>query len=78
MKLPPEQQLGESGSMSCEISDITKKYLLLNRWVEEETAKRLHDNATQWDQARLNSVKVPRAGAWLNGIPSGSGNTTEL
>ena len=61
--------------MSCEISDIKRKYLLLNRWVEEETAKRLHDNALQWDQARLNSVKAPRAGAWLNGVPSSSGNT---
>ena len=29
----------------------------------------------QWDQARLNSVKAPRAGAWLNGVPSSSGNT---
>ena len=29
----------------------------------------------QWDQARLNSVKAPRAGAWLNGIPSSTGNT---
>ena len=65
MKLPPEQQLGDVGSMSCEISDIKKKYLLLNRWVEDETAKRLHDNAMQWDKARLNSVKAPRAGAWL-------------
>ena len=59
MKLPPEQQLGDVGSMSCEISDIKKIYLLLNRWVEDETAKRLHDNAMQWDQARLNSVKAP-------------------
>ena len=74
-KLPPEQQIGDSHS--CTYEHIDCKWLILNTWVEEESAKRMLDDAigSQFDAARLHAVKAQSSAAFLDGAPSEDAGT---
>ena len=74
-KLPSEKQIGDD--IECTLEDVDKKWLVLNTWVEEETAKRMLDRArgSECDAARLLAVRAPGSAAFLDGAPSREGGT---
>ena len=74
-KLPPEQQIGDGGSLTYEHIDC--KWLVLNNWVEEESAKRMIDDSmgSEFEAARLNAVQAQSSAAFLDGTPSKAAGT---
>ena len=69
------QAIGESGT--CTYEQVDRKWLLLNKWVEEEASKKMVDDAigSEFDSARLKALQAQSAGAFLEGVPSSAGGT---
>ena len=69
------QAIGEDGT--CTYEQVDRKWLLLNKWVEEEASKKIVDDAiaSEFESARLKALQARSAGAFLDGVPSCAGGT---
>ena len=69
------QAIGEAGT--CTYEQVDRKWLLLNKWVEEEASKKIVDDAiaSEFESARLKALQARSAGAFLDGVPSSAGGT---